>query len=962
MGQDVARTHPARPDLVALGDHYTLPALVLTTAIDYADIMTGVDAGPLVIPTITVSAPSPLRAHSLLPTRGMIRIDDEYFTYDGISGNQLLHCVRGQRQNTVSTSPDPRAQFPRTQAHQIGALVVPGGYRVSFPPAWGGKLYRGGCSLGQDFMPGDLSPTSPHPQRVWVSADTRAPAVSGSPQWTLPATATSIPIKPLSGVWAQFPNQGIVTFNGQYFYFGAKGPQSLDQVSAIDGWFALPALSPAPQPRQDVLFSATSPEAVELISMHVLGPDPTEDGRYNEGNFTGSAYLVSLQDPSGQIEWVRYQHILRDQSPFGAGSGGFFINDTAFTTDQRAQCRTPVGVFPAITTTVIPVQTELGNPGHWLATGDVVTLMPHAPSTGSPRIMPVQLMVRYAAMDGFPDAPSPAPNSPFMESDNTYVAFSGPLPLSAVDPSGRLYLQAKDYDILCGTCWSGDDLSWPSDTGGFPTRSPQPRGSLPRLDLLADPPGTGTTSPARVYIGSTDPDRTASPRGSGMTLDGISAGGLTHAGASIDGHESPGSPTNTVVNGIEQWFQNGSPTLTLGALATDLDGVVAQATTPIFPFALGAMGVVEIDGEVFAYRQPTASEASAVEAGLIAIHGSAPGIILYNAAQIQTNGLFARLIARGLLDIATGGLPHTIGTGPVLPDGRFHRPVLSAKRLPLGPVLQLAQDVSNTTWFGLTDGVAPAATLHAPAALICSADGDPANQEMLQLIGPRVHHPAAIPADPLVNTYTTAAWLRGLYNTPVGTWAATDPRPIVIGWWPRYPSAFPASPIPLTAMHFRSRTYAWIGFPITLSGAYVDPSRVLMLPDPYRSMPLAEVAVDDAHGSFEIQARALSYADDWNAMDWRAQGWSALSPGSSDATACFTTADVLHAFTDAGGGATTGAAHPIDGAELRVTWQYAQPRSSSLAAIADAGNQSPSISAAQLRCLAPVRVLDADAR
>lgn len=1001
-GRDVYRHDPTAPALTAFGDHCALPTLALRTAIPYQLITSGTAAGPLFLAEIAIEAPAPLHAGHLLPARGMVRIDDEYFTYEAISpdGKKLLRCTRGHRQNTYSTAPDPDGsrQFPNVQAHAAGATVAPGGYRLSnLEP--GRRLYRGGAHLAQDFWCGDkrLPPATILPGRVWSRIRHLPPFTDVHPTdatlRVLKANAAEIPIDASNPTWSQFPPRGVVLFQGRWFYYGAKGADTLQQVSAIDGWTALPALNPPPQPfTSDVAFSASNPQPVMVCSILVQGADPTEDGRYTTGNVTDSAKILSLQAPDGRVEWVGYDAALRDGSP-AAPLGGFFINADGFysvptstgATFARGMGRTAYAgrspdvllfagndpdlvFFPTTTTKVIPVQTELSNPGHWLATGDVVTLMPNQPNTATGRV-PVQMVVRYAAMDGFPGAPRPAlPENMMMDAKNEYFAFSDFLPASTIDagPPAVLALALNEWEILCGPCWSGEDLTPMYDASGNSSRSRQPRGHLPRLDMFADAWQIGGANPGRMCIGQTDPDRAPVDIGIEATIDGICAGGLTGAAPGLDGHHGMMAP------GVQWFWKAGTMQTQLPAGVAALDDLVVQATTQMFPWGLGEMGLVEIGGEVFAYRRPTEAEAVAVAAGLTALLGRPGygGIISYTAPQIANDGRFARLVARGLLDLEDGHRP--LSTGANDAEGPFirqytplsgvapQRPVIPAKRLPIGPVLQLGSDLVDQTWFSLIDRAGgPPVALPATAALVCAADGTAKSVESLQLIGPKFHTVNQLPPpDPDIGKYTTAPWLRGLYNTLPGTWAATDPRPVVIGWWPRYASALPAAAAgALTTKHFRSRTYPWVGLPFGMHGAYFDPARQAVLPPPYDTLPLAEVEAGDDDGYFEVEARALAWNDDWSgtprAMDWALQGAVALDSANRDASAAFTPGgDTARSFSDGSTGI------PVDGAELRLSWRYAtRPTDPTIAEAAEASGRTPVISAARLRCLAPVRVL-----
>jgi hypothetical protein len=1057
VGTDFAKKAVANGGSTALdtfGDHVALPALVLKDPLPYVLVQSGSNPGPLTngaTAEITLLVPDGLSVQSLLPIRGMVRIDDEYIAYSGINGNKLENIRRGQRQDTFSTSTRVAQQFPNLQAHASGALVVPGGYRLQFPNS-GGRLYRGGCVLAQTFTNGDPAVAGLHPWQVWGRLNAAGLTASGGNS-TLSATTSTISLQAGLGVVTQFPKPGIVQISGHYFGYTDVAGNTLTGVTNLSTWpAAVPQFAPPP-PAGDLVFPTASPPDAIVISMAVSGADPTAAGLYEQSN-TGES-ILSLQDGFGRVEWVRYTRAITS-----ADGHSFFINDLGFrgtlgTDTNRGVCRTAwvghpadlpamgnptpdVAVFAPATTQVLPVQTEAGNAGHLIATGDVLTLMPHALASAS---LPVQLVVRYAACDGFPAAPQPLVPDPLMDAKNQYFSFSTALPAQLAD------LAYKDYDFLCGDCWTGADLTpmFDNSTGG-PSRVGMPRGHLPRLDEWSAGFGLGGSLNGSVWFGNTSPDGPNPRLGVDCSFDVISAGGLTHLGSGVDGHELPNSIA--ALHGIERfWIKNPADaskdieSLSLITASSDMATAVVQATTPLFlasqlgPGSPPNTGLVVIDGEVFAYRALTQAEALRVVNGLTTMLAT-PGYdgstwpFTVDLNGVQTSGYFARLIGRALLGSRESDhvIDSTPGDGPYVTTGggqgsdpatdppgppaklRPLRPVLTATRLPLGPVLQVATDIQDQQWFTLTDGTfdangnAKAAILYAPAALVCSpgwgAAGIPAApMEMLQLVGPKVHHgvdqrppPLGYGADPDANRYSTAPWLRGLYNTArqnwTGGWSEEAAVPIVIGWWPRYPSALPRATAgtPLLPQHYRSRTYAWVGFPFSLYGAYYDPDRLPLLPAPDNDQPLAQIDLDpdsyftDGAGDyFAVEARALSYADAWSTgasgtgvMDWSLQGGVPLSPSSPiswtitrgtlpplhgvscDASAAFSTAkDTARCFHDG-----SGKARPVDGAELRVLWSYAQaPSGPPFADLADATDRTLTIRAARLRCLAPVRVL-----
>jgi hypothetical protein len=844
---------------------------------------------------------------------------------------------------------------------------------------------------------------------VWAVIDHRAPAIQvDATTWRLPATATSMPLNPSAGVYTQFPMQGVVAVNGNYLWYGQRddATHSLTQLSPIVGWPVIPALPSPAQPRQDIDFPASTPAVVQLISIQAIGADPLDEGRYNHSNFTGSAFLLAVQDPGGRVEWIRYDHILRTEAP-GSAPGGFFLSDTGFDATTRGQGRTawagrdtvifadPDQVFfPGGSSLLLPVQTELGHAGHWLATGDVVTVMPRSPQAAAvpAAVVPFQMVVRYAASDAYALGPGPAP--PITDANNDYCSFTTPTPPTMLRPQpmpvSDYALLLHDYDILCGDCWSGRDLSPVVDTAGLPTAQPEPRGNLPRLDLLSTLYGANGKD-ARVAIASQDPDRAFNPVGVDCTIDDLCAGGLTHADVGIDGHEHAGTPANVPPNGIVWFFSHGSVVTSIGARLADLDDVVAMATTPLFDYRLGEMGLVLIDGEVFAYERPTASDAIAIAQRLATMQSTngltnIASIAPITAGDVQTSGYYGRLIARAQLGNAIGGFSHSVGDpsdGPYLPSPFQwpHWPILPATRLPLGPVLMVGEDVSQP-WFRLvaqmpeSGSPLPAATtMNAPNVLISSAAGYPGTQEVVQLVGPKIHHPSPPPTtpDPDAGDYALAPWLRGLYNTPsTATWGSGSVPSIAIGWWPRYASALPHDAATTTAAHYRSRTYAWVGFPFALYGMYCSDSLLAKLPSGYASTSLAHIDVDPAslftvalNDFFIVEAHAAANEPIWSggstvvqtSMDWSRQRGVTINRQPDHAGQAFdATYDGNGCFS------TNSGPLPVDGAEVRVTWRYARAASGAIRDIADGSGRAPTITEAQVRALAPVRILASGSR
>jgi hypothetical protein len=109
-------------------------------------------------------------------------------------------------------------------------------------------------------------------------------------------------------------------------------------------------------------------------------------------------------------------------------------------------------------------------------------------------------------------------------------------------------------------------------------------------------------------------------------------------------------------------------------------------------------------------------------------------------------------------------------------------------------------------------------------------------------------------------------WLRGLWRTPVIDWSgdfdgaddAADIPHLLIGWWPRYPSALPRNTLSSMPGHlsgedfyyealWRSRCFPWAAFPVS----------VLEL------TPETSTLTVSGSGNIAIQSRATVGDFDW---------------------------------------------------------------------------------------------------
>jgi hypothetical protein len=943
VGHDVTRD-PANTNctLTQLGDHCTLPSLPLATAItDNLNLVTS--GNDLQLATITVRGVAGLTAADLFPPQGMIKIDDEYFTYASVSGNTFNTCVRGHRQNTVSFNPAPDC-WPVLQAHAVGAWVTPPGYRIEIDPTSNYQLYRGGSTTADELPNGDPDPKklSPLPYTIWCGPRNQITGtdIIQDPNPLYPnhllilSGTTTIPLDAALGVPTQFPQKGLIFIHDptanvdRYLAYSGVSANALTGITALNvpGW-TFPAGNPGSATVDAISYQWDQPLGIILISLRTdsISADPTEAGRYR---LNGG--LLQLVEPiSGRIEWLGYKQIATSPdgdhyfvtSYFGPsfvtswfiGLGTRGLERTDFVGRKASNHHTTLDAvkdtFP-IGSAIIPVQ-NLSPASHCVATGDVITIMPKKPlsatvTAGAPA-KPVQAVVRYASMDGYDLSGHSDDHA--NDTHNENFAFTDPLP--------DYYQNAGDYELVCWPGWSGNDLT--SGSNAKLNSASLPRNYLPRLDALAEGYVLGGADPtdskranARVFIAGADADRGGNTGGvaAGVdaTIDALVAGMLPASDASSLGaiFDLPGAPG---------WLDLSGTALAPGidASLTPLQtGVMVQLNHSDFNTP---MGLALIGGEVFAWKR--------------CANPKSPGTPT------------AQLIGRGLLGSAA-----CAHSGP--------EPYLI---LPIGPVCVLAGpngsggSLPNQDWFRLDDGrygntpdVIYGTPFDAPVACISSPDGQ--QLELTTFFGPRV---TPQQGKPDLIDHLAAAWTRGLYNTPVQTWGMSGTLfPIVIGWWPRYASALPgSSSATWTALSadqqkaaFRSRTYAWAGFPLRYYDARFDPA-LFTPPDAIATVNVLDTTSTDL---FQLEARALA-----TGFDWTASSVATLAtlgdnnlPGSGGKP--FDHAQFANKKA-------------TNGAELRVNWRYVPNPSGNLADIAKAANCAPMLGPVRLRCLAPARIL-----
>lgn len=949
VGQDVSRNPPVSVDAMQTGDRLTLPAMPLVTLLP--PMIQPVPSGGgafYAVDRIEVAPVLGLQAADLFPQRGMLRINDEYIAYERIDGNAFLNCQRGLRQNSMTNNADVVNQWPLVQEHLPETLVVPGGFRM---PLSSGILYRGGSRLAEPLANGDPDNSF----LIWGRVDHTGSSVRAadapldSTHLTLPLAEPGclIDLTTMDGVPTQFPNVGIARLGSQYFIYtrdltSPPGSFRMRVVSSLETMGASPKFVCLPDnftfpPLSNLNFlipnAANLAPDIHLVGLPLQGEDPTIPFNYKTDLDNGGEFLMQFRHPGGRVEWASYSNIgkARDDNVEYANAmadyaaavqalagapppdiSGFLLNRAGWGKSNRGRERTDFAgkipeqitrlsaafhVFPP-DSLLLPVQTELGTPAHWIATGDVISLVPRVAESG---IRPIQVIVRYATTDGL----DTTGNNSEPDTKNEYFAFDHFLPTA---------LTAAGFEMLAWPGWSGLDLTPMNPRNGL-------RGAPPRFDLAA--PGADPRAgielaflsrhPEGIVPAAADALRAGDPLSSDATIDAL-------VGGQLDGPFFNPGTRRGLVRGLS----------TSGEVLTDLAtvGAVVEAShTNFFP---RPFGLVAIQGEVFAYRQLRDDEASA------------RGIT--NAGQNQ----HAMLIGRGLLDLSDPAptvvsLPH----GPMR-GAEVLRPLVPAIPLPIGPVAQLTVTITDHQFFTLDTGLhqrgsASESIAHgnidAPAVLIAKPDGVASGVTMVGLAGgARVRRVGSMPPNIIHDTeYVTAPWLRGLYNTnPAAAGQAGD---IVIGWWPRLPSARPAITPPgeIGAALHRSRRFAWVGFPMAMHGARFDPF----------GAP-ASVQIDNEASKTDdllrIEARAAALRD----HDWT-RGTVLQNVFGFGALPSLGTLFSGHDFSGP----------EVSGAELRVSWRYADDIgvSSRLDAIAEAGSRGPFISSAFLRWRAPMAVL-----
>lgn len=947
-GRDLTLTGNVTPQ--AMGDHALVPSLVLdkqnpsgNDGLPLVDVLTATDKTAEVkklMPVTIVCKMGPLaadlgiKAAHYFPGRGVIRIDDEYISYDGMSqagtGTAVTFtgCRRGVRQDTNTGSSQQEWRWPGTQAHAPESLVIPGSFRAYLDN--NGTLYGGMTHLTDPLPAGDA--TVGHNYEVWGKFSVPGGVLGDNSELTV----TNSPL-----VW---PGSGIIKISGR----NDAGVRFDDwfEFKKVNSKFKLTAITPVWTWNGGTrIVSSLIPRTTDgndldgiLCSIQV-NEDPTGPGAFPVSGYQ----MLQVMDNSGRIEWLLYESIAKSPD-----NNFYFTYNNGLNKNYRGQERTVFDpnllAFPSGTTTVLPVQKDFQQFGQLLVPGDVITLVPSPGVAGVAR----QLIVRYAANDGYGDPNGSVPLANY-DTNNGLFAFSEGLGQSVT-------VSGQDWQVISGVGWGGG-INLTKGGSAVMKSSAQPR-----LDRMG-----ATGAPGRLAIGSGDGARGAPANSQkAMIIDGWTAGawGAANFAQAL------------------AFFQGSAHLITLDQL-NDLNKVYVLLNSDVS--TAPQMGLIDMDGEVFAYRKLSGGDVQGLSQTANAWYNTSDftarklGFFLSylsgNPALSDWSPYIVQLIGRGLLHSQRRTHSVKVTDGPESPVAfQASWPRLHVVRLPVGPVGLMTEPSTfklANTWSPIeADQFQGFPGIAAPAILVTEPvpqNPATANMECLALAGPNQTPPhvdnngVVITPNPNVGKSMAVPWLRGLYNTPQQLWDDTVDglHPILIGWWPRYASALPSatpttSATTLTKQHFRSRSYAWVGFPLRLARSRFDQGATFTVKmDPSLA---ANHALDSL---FTLSARAMAGTVNGSATAdgaLEAQGfnnWFKRDPDNIPFTntATVTVTNLTNLFNDFGN-------NEVDGMEVRVTWHYkASSTYRTLDEIAEAMNRAPVIQGVSMTCHAPACVV-----
>jgi hypothetical protein len=455
----------------------------------------------------------------------------------------------------------------------------------------------------------------------------------------------------------------------------------------------------------------------------------------------------------------------------------------------------------------------------------------------------------------------------------------------------------------------------------------------------------------------------------------------------------------------------------LPADATAL-GMVMWASVPMFKNDNGNMGLIRMGDEVFAWRRCIAAEESFLASAVTGFidYPTEKALVFPDAgAPRHSSEFLATIVGRGLLGsepaaqtiipaatlTANGNRPEKAAfAGNTLSvDGLPHYTGLPALTLPVGPVGILSDPVPDplvssptaTTestnldnnqppGFRFSNGVQRfgngadgSIAWNAPAFSVWNAEGS-GSFEVIGL-GPVPTWPAKIPPantadEPRFQRWRSAAWLRGMYGTQVGLWkpaasaVGTPHAPIVIGWWPRYASALPAT---ATEQHYRSRHYAWAGFPARFHRMRVDGSAMVFAKGATGNDPAALRGPGDYAYELLAGTATATAGPEWlNAAVATSSGQVSLGSGMTIDDRAFGAGAINGLFTGMPFREANGSLPPVDGLEMRVVWHYPATISGTpaerMTALAANANRPVRIDPVRLRVRAPATVISTEER
>jgi hypothetical protein len=923
-GKDVLRAGTMRMD--KMGDYMTVPTMRLKTKLGSEPIKTtgskGLYVGDAGASQSKKTEPIRLDAFTydpdtneflmgaralgkILPKRGCIRIGNEFISYEDIQGDTLKHCVRARRQDsTVDNSfsrpvkpEDPPARevelnklWIYLEKHEIDDPVYPGGIRFSSA----GKLWQGETKLVREFRNGD-------PQNDYITWDALKDGTSVHPTMgirVIQPTDTQIALANVSPVVNEIPPCGYAIIDWRDGnYAGQTLPKGWEVIYYDNGGAQPGTLNPGIL--NNVERGQFGTTASYIPCDRVLGwiphiffisievdSDPT--GMFPDEN-TGNPQAIEKR------YFIHHSIQLRDNSDriewinysnIGVKNGKFFFVDQLY--DFRyvfdMQRRSRGRQRTAFAGADIP-----GGQSLYFPAGSQV-LPVQMNTSRSYQLLTGDLCTLVSAQGG-----SQQVCIRYASTDGFHRTAGT---LSDPDKSWDTYNYqftftekinltiSGTYELVSWPGWAGRDLS--NNKAQF--TDSMPATTLPNGDKLA--------VKNIAYFGGPDPDASPGPRQGGSSaapaviIDSLYAGNLPDSSKQnqVEFFGNNASASKPVYETDET---NGNYFVTWLAKGASVSNFFVKFTNKVYIRSTD-FGFINIGGEIFAYEHD---------------------------ASIQDEKTI-KLIARGLF-----------GSEPI--DHRGPEPVIF---VPIGPVFVLDKALTNTVQ---EINIAARSRGHknrrtdidpsAPALMLMDLE----SQKMELITAP--------------DRFSTP-WLRGMYNTtPNGNWAPQNGNTgtLVIGWWPRYPSAHPHTSSPVwngdeqqKNILLRNRMYAWMSYPIRFYDMYLTGGN-----------GLADITlISDGEGTFNVSAMALDKGFDWSGSMNNAMK---LIPGNAT--------DVSSIFSRYN-------QRSVDGIEMRVRFEYANPPlqatkgdiATFLYGLARNANTAPMIGNVKLRARAPTKIIQVE--